>query len=171
MILQRVSYQKYLTNGNRKTMNILVNSHRNGEHIVSQELVSDIRDAFSKIDKKVERYEISDIRQDILEDLKNKGWSDKLLLARGSNISITAKKADVGLCMQTGNVSRVYADLMKLQTLFVNQQITAGIIVVATRDCAKQYTCNAATYERLLKELDIFSQVITMPLVVIGFYN
>lgn len=152
-------------------MKILVNSHRNGEHIVSQELISDIRDSFSKVDKRVGRYEISDIRQDILEDLKNKGWSDKLLLARGSNISITAKKDDIGLCMQTGNVSRVYADLMKLQTLFVNQQIQAGIVIVATRDCAKQYTCNAATYERLLKELDIFCQVITMPLVVIGFYN
>jgi hypothetical protein len=138
---------------------------------VSESHISDIRGAFSKIEKKVERYEISDIRQDVLADLQVKGWSDKLLLARGSNISITAKKDDVGLCMQTGNVSRVYADLMKLQALFVNDRIKAGIIVVATSDCARQYTCNAATYERLVRELEIFSQVITMPLVVIGFYN
>lgn len=73
--------------------------------------------------------------------------------------------------MQTGNVSRVYADLMKLQTLFVNGRIKAGIIIVATTDCARQYTCNAATYERLVRELEIFSQVITMPLVIVGFYN
>ena len=152
-------------------MNVLISSHRNGVDIVSESLISDIRDAFSKIEKKVERYEISDIRQDVLADLQVKGWSDKLLLARGSNISITAKKDDVGLCMQTGNVSRVYADLMKLQTLFVNDRIKAGIIVVATSDCARQYTCNAATYERLVREIEIFSQVITMPLVVIGFYN
>ncbi len=152
-------------------MNILINSHRNGKDIISDSLISDIREAFSKIERKVERYEISDIRQDVLEDLQLKGWSDKLLLARGSNISITAKKNDVGLCMQTGNVSRVYADLMKLQTLFVNDRIKAGIIIVATNECAKQYTCNAATYERLVRELEIFSQVITMPLVIIGFYN
>lgn len=152
-------------------MNVLINSHRNGEDIVSESLISDIREAFSKIEKKVARYEISDIRQDVLDDLQNKGWSDKLLLARGSNISITAKKDDVGLCMQTGNVSRVYADMMKLQTLFMNDRIKAGIIVVATADCARQYTCNAATYERLVRELEIFSQVISMPLVVIGFYN
>ncbi len=152
-------------------MNVLISSHRNGEDIVSESLISDIREAFSKIEKKVERYEISDIRQDVLDDLQIKGWSDKLLLARGSNISITAKKDDVGLCMQTGNVSRVYADMMKLQTLFVNDRIKAGIIVVATADCARQYTCNAATFERLVRELDIFSQVITMPIVVIGFYN
>ncbi len=152
-------------------MNILISSHRNGEDIVSETLISDIRDAFLKYEKKVERYEISDIRQGVLDDLQIKGWSDKIFLSRDSNISITAKKDDVGLCMQTGNVSRVYADLMKLQTLFMNGNIKAGIIIVATTDCARQYTCNAATYERLVRELDIFSQVITMPLVIVGFYN
>ncbi|MCR5713533.1 MAG: hypothetical protein K6F98_01200 [Bacteroidales bacterium] len=152
-------------------MNILVSSHRNGEDIVSETLLSDIRDTFSKVEKRVERYEISDIRQGVIDDLQMKGWSDKIFLALGSNISITAKKDDVGLCMQTGNVSRVYADLMKLQTLFMNGNIKAGIIIVATTDCARQYTCNAATYERLVRELDLFSQVITMPLVIVGFYN
>lgn len=152
-------------------MNILISSHRNGKDIVSESLVSDIREAFSKIEKRVGRYEISDIRQDLLDDLQIRGWSDKLLLARESNISITAKKDNVGLCVQTGNVSRIYADLMKLQTLFVDNRIKAGILIVATTACARQYTSNAATYERLVRELGIFSQVITMPLVVIGFYN
>lgn len=171
MIPPKVSSLKCQKNGNKCVMNILIRSHRNGEDIVSGALISDIRNAFSKIEKRVERYEISDIRRDVLADLQVKGWSDKLLLSRGSNISITAKKDDVGLCMQTGNVSRVYADLMKLQTLFVNGRIKAGIIIVATTDCARLYTCNAATYERLVRELDIFSQVITMPLVIVGFYN
>lgn len=152
-------------------MNILTSSHRNGVDIVSETLVADISNAFSIIEKKVERYEISDIRHDVLAELQIKGWSDKLFLSRGSNISITTQKSNVGLCMQTGNVSRVYADLLKLQTLFVKGKIKAGIIVVATTKCAKQYTSNAATYERLVRELDIFSQVITMPLVVVGFYN
>ena len=153
-------------------MNIEVSSHRNGADIVSALLITDIREAFGMISKeKIGRYEISEIRSDIIDTLKTKGWSDKILLARGSNISITAKKDDVGLCIQTGNVSRVYADLMKLQTLFVNDRIKAGIIVVAKTDCASQYTCNAATYERLVRELEIFSQVITMPIIVIGYYT
>lgn len=152
-------------------MDILISSHRNGKNVISDSLLSDIRTAFSNVETIVGRYEISTIRQRVLNDLQVKGWSNKVLLTRGSNISITAKKDDVGLCMQTGNVSRVYADLMKLQTLFVNGRIKAGIIIVATTDCARQYTCNAATYERLVRELEIFSQVITMPLVIVGFYN
>lgn len=133
-------------------------------------LIDDVVSAFEHIDSTVSRYEISAIRARFIEDLLIKGWSDKLFLARGSNISITSKKQDVGMCIQTGNVSRMYADLMKLQALYLRESIKAGILIVATTECAKHYTSNAATYERLIRELDIFGQVITVPLVIIGFY-
>ena len=156
--------------GNNKTMKILTYSHRSGEDIVPSCLIEDVAYAFKQIDSTVSRYEISDIRARIIDDLLSKGWSDKLILARGSNISITSKKNDVGMCMQTGNVSRMYADLMKLQALYLRESIKAGILIVATTRCAKHYTSNAATFERLIRELDIFGQVITVPLVIIGFY-
>ena len=130
-------------------------------------LIDDVVSAFEQIDSTVSRYEISAIRARFIEDLLSKGW---LILARGSNISITSKKQDVGMCIQTGNVSRMYADLMKLQALYLRESIKAGILIVATTECAKHYTSNAATYERLIRELDIFGQVITVPLVIIGFY-
>lgn len=151
-------------------MRILTHSHNNGAEIIPSLLIDEISDAFKRIDSAVSRYEISDIRARIIEYLLSKGWSDKLVLARGSNISITSKKCDIGMCMQTGNVSRMYADLMKLQALYLRNSINAGILIVSTTDCAKHYTSNAATYERLMRELDIFSQVITIPLVIIGFY-
>ena len=151
-------------------MKVLSHSHKSGRDIVPSCLIDEIASAFTQIDSAVSRYEISDIRSRVIENLLCKGWSDKLLLARGSNISITSKKSDVGMCMQTGNVSRMYADLMKLQALYLRGSIKAGILIVATTQCAKQYTSNAATYERLIRELDIFGQVITVPLVIIGFY-
>lgn len=151
-------------------MKILSYSHRCGKEIVPSNLIDDVESAFGMIDSTVSRYEISAIRARIIEYLLSKGWSDKLILARGSNISITSKKQDVGMCIQTGNVSRMYADLMKLQALYLRESIKAGILIVATTECAKHYTSNAATYERLIRELDIFGQVITVPLVIIGFY-
>ena len=156
--------------GNNKTMKVLTYSHRNGEDIVPSCLIDDVASAFKQIDSTVSRYEISDIRARIIDDLLSKGWSDKLILARSSNISITSKKNDVGMCMQTGNVSRMYADMMKLQALYLRESIKAGILIVATTQCAKHYTSNAATFERLIRELEIFGQVITVPLVIIGFY-
>lgn len=156
--------------GNNITMKLLTCSHRSGKEIVPSYLIEDVVSAFEQIDITVSRYEISAIRTRIIEDLIRKGWSDKLFLARGSNISITSKKQDVGMCIQTGNVSRMYADLMKLQALYLKDSIKAGILIVATAECANHYTSNAATYERLVRELDIFGQVITVPLVIIGFY-
>ena len=49
-------------------MRILLDSHRNGESIVSGILTSDIRDAFLAIDKQVGRYEISDIRKRVIAE-------------------------------------------------------------------------------------------------------
>lgn len=151
-------------------MKVLTHSHNNGAEIVPNYLVEDISDSFNQINGVVSRYEISDIRAHFLDALLTKGWSDKVLLSRESNISITSKKDEVGMCMQTGNVSRMYADLMKLEALYLRGSIHAGILIVATTQCAKQYTSNAATFERLIRELEIFGQVITIPLVIIGYY-
>ena len=73
------------------------------------------------------------------------------------------------MCFQTGNVGRIYADILKLQTLNTRGNITAGIILIPQIKTAKELGSNMANYERLIRELPIFSQVITMPIVVIGF--
>lgn len=38
-------------------------------------------------------------------------------LARGSDLSITSMRDEIGLCPQTGNMAQMDADLIKLQTL------------------------------------------------------
>lgn len=80
-------------------------------------------------------------------------------------------KDKTGLCIQTGNMARVYADLLKLQALFSRRTIDSGILILATVKCGRQFGGNVASYERVLRELDIFDKVVTMPLVVIGFNN
>ena len=70
---------------------------------------------------------------------------------------------------QTGNMGRVYADILKLQALYTKGNIIAGIILVPQSRTAKALGSNLVNYERLIRELPIFSQVITMPIVVVGF--
>lgn len=69
------------------------------------------------------------------------------------------------------NVSRIYADLLKLQALYMRETIKAGIVILPTVKAARSFSGNVASLERLERELPIFSQVITMPVVVIGFYE
>ncbi len=54
------------------------------------------------------------LRKQLVDGLKKKGWSSKVKLSIHSNISITAINGKTALCLQTGNMGRFYADLLKL---------------------------------------------------------
>jgi hypothetical protein len=73
--------------------------------------------------------------------------------------------------MQSGNMSRMYADLLKLQTLYHRQTIKAAIVIVAARSAARQLSYNLANFERLASELVIFENTITVPLLIFGFHG
>lgn len=109
------------------------------------------------------------IRNKVTESLLHYGWSGEVSVSIGSQITITSSKNNIGLCLQTGNMSRLYADMMKLQKAFADNSISAGIIAVPTSGAARALGDNIANFNRLTKELDIFRKVIHMPLVVYGF--
>lgn len=109
------------------------------------------------------------IRKALLENLVKSGWSGEVTVTAGSAITISSSKDNIGLCLQTGNMSRMYADLMKLQKLFLDDSIKAGVILVPTASAAKALGSNIANADRLKKELEIFRKVIHMPLVLYAF--
>jgi hypothetical protein len=104
----------------------------------------------------------------VLARLKMTGWSPEVVIDSASKISITSVKAEIGLCFQTGNFGRIYADLLKLQTLYMRRKIKASVVIVPTKHAARTSGKNLAHYERLTGELKIFADVITLPLVVFG---
>ena len=66
-------------------------------------------------------------------------------------------------------MARGYADLIKLQTLYLRETISAGVILLPTKIAADALGSNIANSDRFMRELDIFDRTITMPLVVIGW--
>lgn len=113
--------------------------------------------------------ELAEFRNNLPWLLMRLGWSDKIYLDWSSKINISSMRERVGLCIQTGNVSRTYADLLKLQALFFKDTIDGGIIIVPVGQTARTIGQNIASYERLYRELSIFDKVVTLPLIVIGF--
>jgi len=109
------------------------------------------------------------IRSKIAESLVHSGWSGEVSVAVSSQMTITSSRNNIGLCLQTGNMSRLYADMMKLQKLFLDDSIKAGIIIVPMPEAARALGQNIASYSRLTKELTIFRKVVHMPLIVYGF--
>lgn len=111
---------------------------------------------------------VTKVRDSILSALSKKGWSGEVIVDRESAITITSVRERIGLCIQTGNMARMYADLMKLQVLYVRRSIDAAVLVLPTARTAKLFGSNVANQERLMRELSIFSPVITVPLVAVG---
>ena len=109
------------------------------------------------------------IRNSILEPLHSDGWSDEVRVApTTSKIDITSMKADIGLCFQTGNISRLYADILKLQTLFVEKKIKGSICIVPKKTLARSIGKNIVNFERFVREINIFSKTITVPILIYG---
>ena len=150
-------------------MRYVLSSHRNGLDVVPKELIADVEAVMGSVRARVERGAARAIRQELLNALTQRGWSSEVPIAIDSDITITSMKSRVGLCLQTGNVARTYADLLKLQTLFTNGAITSGIIIVPSSQAAPVIGSNLANSARLEKELTIFRDVVTLPLVLVSF--
>jgi hypothetical protein len=108
------------------------------------------------------------LKDDILDRLHKYGWSDQVELDPTSHISITSLKSKAGLCFQTGNMGRMYADLLKLQTLYLRGSINVGVMIVPTLLAARQLGSNIANLDRLALELPIFERAITVPIMAVG---
>lgn len=144
-------------------------SHKSGDRVVPENVQEQIRCAVKKVSISTEKGKATEIRTAIIDELKSYGWSDEFHLDPTSNISITSIYEKIGLCVQFGNISRVYADLMKLQTLFLKESIHAGVIIMPNKKAARILGDNITNSDRVLRELDIFNSVITMPLLIVDF--
>lgn len=153
-------------------MQIVEHSHRSGTSALGAALCRRMRDALASVTFKAHRNCARELRRSVLGALTKDGWSDKVQIDRQRKLTITATHGRVGLCLQTGNMARFYADLLKLQALFLDESITGAFYLVPTGSCARIMGENIANYERLTAELtEIFCRVITVPMVVIGFEN
>ena len=144
-------------------------SHAGGEAIVPSHYVDELISIIEECNVRLGKYRISDFKKYFLAEIHKSGWSDKYSLNRTSKITITSVKGKTGLCIQTGNMSRMYADLLKLQATYAQKTIDSGILILPVDACAKLVGDNVASYDRMVRELPIFDRVITMPLVIIGF--
>lgn len=150
-------------------MRTQIYEHRSGLKVVPADIISGVEKIVWEINPVLSKNSVANIKDLIKDKMEKDGWTGEYRLDATSRITISSYMKGIGLCFQTGNVGRIYADLLKLQTLYTKGNITAGIILIPQNQTAKELGSNMANYERLIRELPIFSQVITMPIVVIGF--
>jgi len=138
-------------------------SHCAGDLRVPARLRDEIIEAITGVEVRAEKGAAPKIRDQFLTNIKGLGWSGEVPVARGSDMTITSMKDGVGLCLQTGNMARMYADLIKLQTLYLDNAIASAIIVVPSQPLALQIGSNIAQSARLERELEIFRKAYHVP--------
>lgn len=143
-----------------------IHSHAQGEVVVPQPLRQEVADAVSRISVKLAKGAATKLRDQFLEAIKAAGWSGEWPVSKDSKMTITSAKREIGLCLQTGNMGRLYADLLKLQTMHLDKAIRAAIVVVPSQPVAKLLGDNIANANRLERELEIFRNAYSVPTLV-----
>lgn len=87
---------------------------------------------------------------------------------RSSGLVISFIKDDIGVCLQFGNVARVYADFLKLQTMFLEQEIGVACVIVPNDKYSRKLGSNLAAFSRTVRDMKTFEKVISAPMLVVS---
>ena len=151
-------------------MKHFLHSHQGAVEVFPKAELAEIGGALEACAIEPARGEGPRIRADLARRMGRLGWSDEFQVAPPSRITIVSWKNGVGLCVQTGgNMSRMYADLIKLQSLYMDNRVKVGAFILPTSRAARELGDNVANADRLEAELTIFRKVIHMPIAVFSF--
>jgi hypothetical protein len=143
-------------------------SFKNAERIVPRHILYPIYWELEKLEHKTNIKGTSEIRNKIIDLLASQGWSNRVRVAIDTQITITSKFENVGLCLQFGNMARFYADLLKLQLMYVNETIDSAIYILPLKEYSTKLGSNIANFDRFTAELNVFQKIINVPIMVLG---
>lgn len=135
----------------------------------SQMLKNWLLNVFEASNVQIQKRCTAEIRAHVENEFVENGWAINVELAHSHGLTVFAQKHDLAFQLQTGNMSRAPYDLLKLQYLFQSNRICAAAIGLPTKDAAKKMGDNLANAERVIRELELFRNVITVPILVLAF--
>jgi len=148
-------------------------SHHNAIEYLAADIseFNQVKEAINSCSLKFGVHRPSQIKSEISKYLNNMGWADRVRILPSSNLTISFMKSKIGLCLQLGNVARTYADILKLDFLGNEDIIEVGIIIVPGTPESRMLGANYAHFDRLSREIEIFSGIIDTPLLILSISN
>jgi hypothetical protein len=143
--------------------------HSAGHEWQRRDLYEWLTDVFEAPGISIKAGATAQIKEHITSEFLNEGWAMNAHLDQEVNLTVTAMKDDVAFQLQTGNMSRAPYDLLKMQYLCTSGKIKAAAIALPTVKAAKIMGDNLANAERVIRELQLFEKVITVPVLVVAF--
>ena len=97
--------------------------HQNAATRISSALLRDVETGLRSVSVSDGAIAPNAVTNPIRNELTRRGWSGEVFLSSESKITISGQRGDIGLALQFGNVSRIYADLLKLQSMFLDAKL------------------------------------------------
>ena len=143
--------------------------HSAGHEWQRRDLYEWLTDVFEAPGVMIKAGATSRIKEHVTNEFLNEGWAMNAHLDQEVNLTVTAMKDDLAFQLQTGNMSRAPYDLLKMQYLCTSGKIRAAAIALPTVKAARIMGDNLANAERVIRELQLFDKVITVPVLVVAF--
>lgn len=145
-------------------------SHHHGVDIwQDREQYEWVTDVFEAPKLEVGNCSTTEIRNYLKQELESQGWGLNVRVDAESDLTVFARKDDLVIQIQTGNISRYAYDLLKIQHLYLKKEIDAAALAVPTKNAAVKIGSNVASCERIWNELNVFDRQITVPLMLVAF--
>ena len=146
-------------------------SHRESLEIIkSKNILSEIEACINEVDIDFKRGNPSAIKNAVSDNFNRQGWADRINV-KDSRLTINFLKSRIGVCLQIGNVARMYADILKLCYLFDVGLIDAGVLCVPHQYESSLLGANYARFDRLRNEIMLFQNIINSPLLLVCLSN
>ena len=128
-----------------------------------------LTDIFAVPQLELRRKCTADIRRHVASEFEREGWALDVKVDQELGLTVFAMLDDLAFQLQTGNMSRAPYDLLKLQYLYTSQRIQCAALALPTRAGAAAIGDNIANADRLRNELELFSRVISVPIMLVAF--
>lgn len=142
---------------------IISNAHRELPTLTTVKLKTGLKKLYIK-----PTLSTSQFRGKIENLLLNLGWSKPVRISYLSRMSITSQRNEAGLCLQLGHPSLAHSDLLKLQSLYQKGKIKGAYYLLPTKIEAMSIGSGTANLDKLLVDLEIFQNSISIPLYILG---
>jgi len=147
---------------------LVLYSHNKGLEKVAKHILHPLQWELQRLEVTRTKRGSSEITDAIQKVLSSNGWSGRTRVHPDSPITITSINENVGLCLQFANMYMFSADLLKLEVMYERKIIDSAIYILPVLDLARELGSNMVNFERFTQELDIYKNIIKIPIMVIG---
>jgi len=145
-------------------------SHQNGEdHLKTKQLYEWTISIFQAPHIKIAKGCTAVVREHVRSKLLDNGWSGEIPIDTAFDLTVFSIGDNTAFQIQTGNITRAFYDLLKLEFLYKRGRIESAVLAVPSLNASKKIGQNIANFTRVMNELGLFKNVITVPLTLISF--